>query len=81
LVIPIIDFVSFSITGGLTDARKRLFDLYLMKTEDHLFPHNGSRANFFSTLDAGPSYGIQNPLIDSGCCDQQHPRGLSESGQ
>jgi hypothetical protein len=77
LVIPIIDFVSFFITGELTNARKRLFDLYLMNTEDHLFPHNGLRANIFSSLDAGPSYSIQNPLIDSDCCDQQQPRGFS----
>jgi len=76
LVIPIIDFVSFFITGGLTIARKRLFDLHLMNTEDHLFPHNGLRANIFSTLDAGPSYSIQNPLIDSDCCDKQQPRGF-----
>ena len=76
LVIPIIDFVSFFITGGLTNARERLFDLHLMNTEDHLFPHNGLRANIFSTLDAGPSYSIQNPLIDSDCCDQQQPRGF-----
>jgi hypothetical protein len=76
LVIPIIDFVSFFITGGLTNARKRLFDLHLMNTEDHLFPHNGLSANIFSTLDAGPSYSIQNPLIDSDCCDQQQPRGF-----
>jgi hypothetical protein len=41
LVIPIIDFVSFFITGGLTNARERLFDLHLINTEDHLFPHNG----------------------------------------
>jgi hypothetical protein len=77
LVIPIIDFVSFFITGVLTNARKRLFGLHLMNTEDHLFPHNGLRANIFSTLDAGPSYSIQNPLIDSDCCDQQQPRGFS----
>ncbi len=77
VVIPIIDFVSFFITGGLTHARERLFDLHLMNTEDHIFLHNGLRANFFSTLDAGPSYSIQNPLIDSGCCDQQQPRGFS----
>ena len=76
LVIPIIDFVSFFITGELTNARKRLFDLHLMNTEDHLFPHNGLRANIFSTLDAGPSYSIQNPLIDSDCCDKQQPRGF-----
>jgi hypothetical protein len=77
LVVPIIDVVSFFITGGLTNARKRLFDLHLLNTEDRLFPHNGLRANIFSTLDAGPSYSIQNPLIDSGCCDQQQPRGFS----
>ncbi len=76
LVIPIIDFVSFYITGELTKARKRLFDLHLINTEDHLFPHNGLRANIFSTLDAGPSYSIQNPLIDSDCCDKQQPRGF-----
>ncbi len=28
----------------------------------------------FSTLDAGPSYSIQNPLIDSDCCDKEQPR-------
>jgi hypothetical protein len=28
LVIPIIDYISFFITGGLTNARKRLFDLH-----------------------------------------------------
>jgi hypothetical protein len=72
----IIDFVSFYITGGLTNARKRLFNLHLMNTEDHLFPHNGLRANIFSTLDAGPSCSIQNPLIDSDCCDKQQPRGF-----
>ncbi len=77
LVIPIIDFVSFFITGGLTNARKRLLDLHLMNTEDHLFPHNGLSANIFSTLDAGWSYSIQNPLIDSDCCDQQQQRGFS----
>ncbi len=65
LVIQIIDFLSFFITGELTNARKRLFDLHLMNTEDYLFPYNGLRANIFSTLDAGPSYSIQNPLIDS----------------
>ncbi len=70
LVIPIIGFVSFFITGELTNARKRLFDLHLMNTEDHLFQHNGLRANIFSTLDAGPSYSNQNPLIYSDCCDQ-----------
>jgi hypothetical protein len=41
LVIPIIDFTSFFITGGLTNARKRLFNLHLMNTEDHRFLHNG----------------------------------------
>jgi hypothetical protein len=69
LVIPIIDFVSFFITGGLTNARKRLFDLHLMNTEDHLFLHNGLSANIFSTLDA-------NPLIESDCCDKEQPRGF-----
>ncbi len=62
--------------GGLTNARKRLFDLHLMNTEDHLFPHKGLRANIFSSLDAGPSYSIQNPLIDSDCCDKQQLRGF-----
>ena len=75
-VVPIIDFVSFFITGGLTNARKRLFDLHLMNMEDHLFPHNGLRANIFSALDAGPSYSIQNPIIDSDCCDKPQPRGF-----
>jgi hypothetical protein len=73
---PIIDFVSFFITGGLTNAHKKLFNLHLMNTEDHLFQHNGLRANIFSTLDADPSYSIQNPLIDSDCCDKQRPRGF-----
>jgi hypothetical protein len=59
LVTPITDYISFYITGGLTNARKRLFDLHLMNTGDHLFPRNGKRANIFSTLDAGPSYSIQ----------------------
>jgi hypothetical protein len=76
LVISIIDFVPFFITGGLTIARKRLFDLHLMNTEDHLFRHNGLRANIFSTLDAVPSYSIQNPLIDSDCCDKKKPKGF-----
>jgi hypothetical protein len=30
-------------TGGLTNARKRRFDLHLMHKEDQLFPHNGLR--------------------------------------
>jgi hypothetical protein len=51
-VIPIIDFVPFFTTGGLTNARKRLFNLHLMNTEDHLFPHNGLTANIS---------GIQHP--------------------
>jgi hypothetical protein len=63
-------------TGGLTNARKRRFNLLLMNTEDHLFPHDGLRANIFLPLDAGPSYNIQNPLIDSDCCDKQQPRGF-----
>jgi hypothetical protein len=42
-----------------------------MNTEDQRFPHNGLRANIFSTLDAGPSYSIQNALVDSDCCDKQ----------
>jgi hypothetical protein len=77
LVNPIIDFISFFIACALTNARKKLFDLHLMNTEDQLFPHNGLRANIFSTLDAGPSCRIQNPLIDSDCCDQQKPRGCT----
>jgi hypothetical protein len=80
LVNPIIDFISFFITGGLTNARKRRFDLHLMNTEDQqqhqLFPHNGLRANIFSTLDAGSSCCIQNPMIGSDCCDKQQPRGF-----
>jgi hypothetical protein len=79
LVIPIINYISFFITGGLTNARKRLFDLHLMNTEDHLFPHNGLRANIFSTLDAGPSYGIQNPLIDSYCNNSREAFRVNES--
>jgi hypothetical protein len=71
LVIPIIDSI-----GRLTNARKRLFELHLMNTEDHFFPHNGLRANIFSTLDAGPSCRIQNPMIDSDCCDKQQPSGF-----
>jgi hypothetical protein len=50
LVIPIIDFVSFYITDGLTNAQKRLFDFHPMNTEDHLFPHNSLRANIFSWM-------------------------------
>jgi hypothetical protein len=77
LVIPIVDLISFFITGGgLTNAHKRRFNLHLMNTEDQLFPHNGLRANIFSTLDAGPSCRNQNPMIDSDCCDQQQPRGF-----
>jgi hypothetical protein len=41
LVNPIIDFTSFYITSGLTNARKRRFDLHLMNTEDQLFPQIG----------------------------------------
>jgi hypothetical protein len=78
MAIPIIDYNSVFITGGLTNARKRLFDFHLMNTEDDLFPHNGLRANIFSTLDAGPSFGIQNTMIDSDCCDKQQPRGFSD---
>jgi hypothetical protein len=51
--------------------------LLIQIPEDHLFPHNGLRANIFSTLDAGPSYSIQNPLTDSDCCDKQQPRNNS----
>jgi hypothetical protein len=64
------------ITGGLTNARKRRFDLHLMNTEDQLFQHNGLRANIFSTLDAGPTCRIQGLMIDSDCCDKQQPRGF-----
>jgi hypothetical protein len=39
-------------------------------------PHNGLRANIFSTLDAGPSCSIQNPRINNDCCDKQQPRGF-----
>jgi hypothetical protein len=76
LVIPIIDFVSFFITGGLTNARKRRFDLHLMNTEDQLFPNKGSRANIFSTLDDNSSCRIQNPMIDSDSFDKQQARGF-----
>jgi hypothetical protein len=48
-----------------------------MNTKDHLFPHNGLRANIFSTLDAGPSCCIQNSMIDSDCCDIKKPRDFS----
>jgi hypothetical protein len=65
LVNPIIDFISFFITGELTNARKRLFGLHLMNSEYHLFPHYGLRANILSTLDAGPSCGVQNPMINN----------------
>jgi hypothetical protein len=65
LVIPIIDYISFFVTGGLTNARKRLFNLHLMNTEDHLFPHNGLRANIFSTLDTGPSYSMIGVINNS----------------
>jgi hypothetical protein len=34
LVIPIIDYTSLFVTGGLSSARKRRFDLHLMNTED-----------------------------------------------
>jgi hypothetical protein len=61
LIIPIIDFTSFFITDGLTNAR--LFNLQHMNTEDHQFPHNGLKANIFSTLDAGPSYSIRNLVV------------------
>jgi hypothetical protein len=80
LVIPIIDYILFFITGGLTNAQKRLFNLHLMNTEDHLFLHNGLRASIFSTLDAGPSccIRVQNPLamINSDCCNKQQQRGF-----
>jgi hypothetical protein len=59
LVNPIIDYTSFFITGALTNARKRRFDLYLMITEDEPFQCNGLRANAFLTLDAVPSCRIK----------------------
>jgi hypothetical protein len=59
LVNPIIDYTSFFITGGLTNAQKRHFDL-IMNTKDQLFPHNGLRANIFSTLDAVLACRLQN---------------------
>jgi hypothetical protein len=60
---PIIDYTLFFITGGLTNARKRRFNLHLMNTEDQLFPHNGLRANIFSTPDAVPvcTVTVQHP--------------------
>jgi hypothetical protein len=76
LVNPIIDYASFFITGGLTNARNRRFDLHLMNTEDQLFPHNGLRANLFSTLLAVPSCNIPNPSINNELCDKQQQRGL-----
>ncbi len=49
---PIIDYTSFSITGVLTSARKKSFNLHVMEsynnnmdTEDQLLQHNGLRAN------------------------------------
>jgi hypothetical protein len=76
LVNSILDYTSFFTTGGLTNARNRRFDLYLVKTEDQLFPHNTLRANIVSNLDAGPPYHTQNPRINNDCCDQQQPRGF-----
>jgi hypothetical protein len=62
LVIPIIDFISLYITGGLTNARKRHLDLHLMNTEDHLFPHNGLRlVESQDFLNPGCWPGIQHP--------------------
>ncbi len=55
---------------------KGFFNLHLMNTEDHLFLHNGLRANIFSTLDAGPSCCIQNPMVNSDSCDKQQQRGF-----
>jgi hypothetical protein len=49
LVNPIIDYTSFLITGGLTNARNRRFDLHLMDIEDLLFPHDRLRVNIVST--------------------------------
>jgi hypothetical protein len=76
LVNPLIDYASFFITGGQTNARKRRFNLHLVNTKDQLFQHNGLRANIFTTLDAGPSSRIQNPRINNYCCDKQQPRGF-----
>jgi hypothetical protein len=76
LVSPIIDYTPFYITGALTNARKRRFDLHLMITEDQPFQCNGLRANVFSTLDAGPSCRIQNPRIKNDCCVKQQPKGF-----
>jgi hypothetical protein len=60
LVNPIIVYISLFITGGLTDARKKNFDLHHRITEDQLFPHNSLGAIIFSTMDADPSYSTQN---------------------
>ncbi len=66
LVNSIIVYTSFFITGGLTNAKKRRFKLYLMNTEDQLFQHNGFklRANILSTPDALPACSIQNTRIN-----------------
>jgi hypothetical protein len=47
LVNPIMDFTSFSIACGVTNARNRHFDLHLMNTEDQLFPNNGLGAKTY----------------------------------
>jgi hypothetical protein len=75
LVNPILEYISFFITGGLTSAWKRRFNLHLMNTEDQLFSHSSLSANIFSTLDAGPSCRTQNARINDDCCDKQQSRG------
>jgi hypothetical protein len=72
MVSPIIDYTSFFIISGLNSARKRHFYLYLMNSEDQLFPS----AIIFSIMDAGPLYRNQNPRINFVRCDKQQPRGL-----
>jgi hypothetical protein len=76
LVNPIIDYTTFFITGGLTNAQNRRFNFYLMNTEDQLFQYNGLRANIFSTPSADPVHSIKNPRINNDCCDKQQPRGF-----
>ncbi len=75
LVNPMIEYTSFFITGGLTNARNRRFYLHLMNSEDQLFLHNRLRA-IVSTLDDGPPCHTQNPRINNNCCDQQQQRGF-----
>jgi hypothetical protein len=59
LVNPIIDFTSLFITGGPTNARKRLFEFHLMNTKDQdperktpNFPPN-FRLNYLRVLGLG----------------------------